>query len=334
MGNDKIDFVVTWVDSSDLAWQQEKAKYSNKLSGDKRETRYRDWDILKYWFRSVEKNAPWVNKVYFVTCGQKPSWLNEKCKKLQIVSHSDYMPSEILPTFNSVPIELYLHKIKGLSEKFVYFNDDMFLNSSITKELFFKSGKPCDSAVLSAITPSGGNDHFSHCLLANTELLEKDYDIHKTIKANPGKWFTLKYCGEQLRTLLLLPWHNLPGIKMHHIPVSYTKSTFKAFWKKHEKELNDASMDKFRNNYKINHWVFRYEQLLSGNFIPRNPKSGKIYVMSSVDDAKEAAIDIEKGKHKMICLNDNCRDEDFEKSKKYIRDAFESRYSNKSMFEK
>ena len=81
---DKIDFVVTWVDGSDPIWQKVKNQYSAE-GADTRVTRYRDWDQLKYWFRAVEKYAPWVNKVHFVTFGHLPQWLNTDNPKLNIV---------------------------------------------------------------------------------------------------------------------------------------------------------------------------------------------------------------------------------------------------------
>ena len=88
-----IDFVIPWVDGSDPEWRKSKNKYSGKIDEpvDRTDARYRDWDILKYWFRGVEKYAPWVHKIYFVTCGQKPDWLNENHEKLILVNHEDYI---------------------------------------------------------------------------------------------------------------------------------------------------------------------------------------------------------------------------------------------------
>ena len=127
--NDKIDFVMIWVDGNDPEWRKEKDKYSNKVDNntDNREARFRDWDNLQYWFRGVEKFAPWVNKIHFVTCGHLPKWLNTENPKLNIVKHKDFIPEKYLPTFNSHTIELNLHRIKGLAENFVYFNDDLFI---------------------------------------------------------------------------------------------------------------------------------------------------------------------------------------------------------------
>ena len=62
------------------------------LVSDDRDIRYRDWDNLQFWFRGVEKFAPWVNKIHFVTYGHLPKWLNVNNKKLNIVNHKDFMP--------------------------------------------------------------------------------------------------------------------------------------------------------------------------------------------------------------------------------------------------
>ena len=81
-----IDFVVTWVDGNDEKWRLKKAKYDGSINTSKysmnSEKAYREWGTFKYWFRGVEKFAPWVNKVYLVTDNQKPSWLNFNSDKL------------------------------------------------------------------------------------------------------------------------------------------------------------------------------------------------------------------------------------------------------------
>ena len=116
-----IDFVLLWVDDSDPEWKKLKDSYSGRTDYmvDNRDARYRDWDTLKYWFRGVEKFAPWVNKIYFVTCGHVPEWLNLKADKLVHIKHADYIPEEYLPTFSSHTIELNLNRIGELSEHFV-----------------------------------------------------------------------------------------------------------------------------------------------------------------------------------------------------------------------
>ena len=99
--NDKIDFVVTWVDGSDPKWLAEKKKYNSSINVEEEICRYRDMKIFKYWFRAVEKYTPWVNKIYLITWGHLPDWINTSNEKLVIVNHEDYIPKKYLPTYNS-----------------------------------------------------------------------------------------------------------------------------------------------------------------------------------------------------------------------------------------
>ena len=104
-----IDFVVLWVDGSDPVWQAEKAKYQGKTLDDSNApNRFRDWGLMPYWFRAVEKFAPWVRKIHFVTCGHVPAFLNLAHPKLHHVKHEGFLPPEVLPTFSSHAIEMNL----------------------------------------------------------------------------------------------------------------------------------------------------------------------------------------------------------------------------------
>ncbi len=116
---EKIDFVITYVDGNDPEWLAERNKY---LFGVDKLTdtieRYRNWENLQYWFRGIEKFAPFVNKIHFITSSRVPEWLNMNNPKLNVVRHSDYIPEEYLPTFSSIPIELNLHRLEDLRRKF------------------------------------------------------------------------------------------------------------------------------------------------------------------------------------------------------------------------
>ena len=133
----QIDFVIPWVDGADPQWRRERHRFSRDPR-DMEECRFRDWEILRYWLRAVEAYAPWVHAVHFVTCGQVPPWLNLHHPTLHFVCHRDYIPESYLPTFSSHTIELNFHRIPGLSEHFVYFNDDMLLNAPVEPEDFFR----------------------------------------------------------------------------------------------------------------------------------------------------------------------------------------------------
>lgn len=139
---EKIDFVILWVDGNDKAWQDEKNKYLD-IKGDTGENRFRDCNNLQYLFRGIEKYASFVNKVFFITWGHIQAWLDTTNPKLEIVKHEEFIPKEYLPTFNSNVIELNLHRIKNLSEKFVLLNDDLFFLKETKKEDFFIKRLTC-----------------------------------------------------------------------------------------------------------------------------------------------------------------------------------------------
>ena len=328
---DKIDFVVTWVDGNDSEWQKEKAKYKSGLFNDNRNIRYRDMELLKYWFRGIEKFAPWVNKVYFVTWGHVPKWLNIKNEKLVVIKHTEFIPKEFLPTFNSCCIELNLHRIKNLSEKFVYFNDDMFLTNYTKPKDFFYKGKPRDTAIVSAVVPSG-KDFFEHRIINNTTIINKYYNMHKVIKNRPFNWFNIKYGIEQIRTLLLLPWNNFPSLKYSHLPASILKETCEKLWRLEPEIMYNSCIQKFRNITSVNPWLYQDWQKVTNNFIPRKVKFGALFELG--DNNKKVIKALSKQKYRMVCLNDGPHIKDYEKVKKEIQNAFEKILPEKCSFEK
>ena len=139
----KIDIVYTWVNGRDPTWREKKKNYLqstehviSKISAS--EARYRDNQELKYSLRSVYKYAPWINKIYLVTDNQVPEWFNSNNDWVKIVDHQDiFEDHSCLPTFNSMAIETKIHKIKDLSEHFMYFNDDVFLGRECRPSDFF-----------------------------------------------------------------------------------------------------------------------------------------------------------------------------------------------------
>ena len=142
--DEKIDFIVTYLDSEDTDWIKAKAENdgSDVVEALNSAARYRNLDNFQYWFRSVERYAPWVNKIHLVTWGHVPEWLNTAHPKLNIINHEDYIPEKYLPTFNSNVIELNYDRIDNLAEQFVNFNDDMFLNADTKPSDFFVNGLP------------------------------------------------------------------------------------------------------------------------------------------------------------------------------------------------
>ncbi len=326
-----IDFVVLWVDGSDPAWLKQKNEYSpQKQDYGSKNSRFRDWDNLQYWFRGVEKFAPWVNNVYFITWGHLPKWLDVNHPKLRIIKHTDYIPAEYLPTFNSDVIETNLHRIKDLSEHFVLFNDDVFLLKPVLPEDFFIDGKPCDSYVENLIVPNMGGSRICHTKLCNTQVINDHFKKKQVHRANRWKIYNLKYGLENLITLYFSIFRVFTGFRNPHIAQSHLKSTFATIWEQEPDLLHASCMNKLRGYNDISHWLMRYWNLCAGNFAPRSLKFGRYFEVKGKNDALCSYI-MHGGK--MVCINDMSEKFDFDKAKSEINGALNQILPDKSSFE-
>ena len=340
--NYPIDFIITWVDGNDPEWQAEKAKYK-KSTGDARANRYREWDTLRYWFRGVEKFAPWVNNIYFVTCGHRPSWLNTDHPKLKIVNHRDYIPEEWLPTFSSRPIDMNFHRIPELSEHFVYFNDDMFLISKTERTDFFIKGLPCDAAIQNVVVPKGKDDNGDKLIgdslytpvFYNTAVLNRNFDKKKVIKANRAKWFSSRYGKQMFKNLLLNYWNYFTGFQTVHLPYSYLKETYREVWEKEPEILSQACEHKFRTATDVNHYIFSYWQFANGTFMPRDLSTGSLMPICNDEQRNQRIYDAIQGqKLKFICVNDQFSGNNYDEVNGQLVSSFEKILPEKSGFER
>ncbi|WP_010262442.1 Stealth CR1 domain-containing protein [Treponema primitia] len=327
-----IDFVVPWVDGSDPEWINLFNKYSEKKiispnsAIDTSKKRYTDNGLLRYWFRGIEANAPWVRKIFFITNGQKPSWLNTNHEKICWVKHEDYIPQEYLPVFSSHPIEMHLHRIKDLSNTFVYFNDDTYLVNPIKESFFFKRGLPTDFAILNTLAPR----FWGHILMNNIIEINRHFNMYTVICKNISKWFNIKYGINGIRTMLLFPWRKFSGFLVSHLPQAYLKKTFLEVWECCGETLRNTSTHRFRNIGDVNQYIFRYWHLVKGEFAPHSPTYRKMH--SGIQ--KEAIGKIRKAilntTIKEICLNDG---DDSYLYYNEIRNIFEQKFPQKSSFE-
>lgn len=335
--NQKIDFVITWVDGNDPAWQEEKMKTLNPegtANIDDRKERYRDWDNLRYWFRGVEKYAPWIRKIHFVTWGHIPKWLNTEHPKLNIVRHEDFILEKFRPTFNSHTIEWNLHRIPDLSEQFVYFNDDMFLLKPITVRDFFRNGKPVDMLALQPDVANVQDPVMPYIYLNNVMLLAKYFDKRDNIKKQPGAYFHLGYPPMYFfYNILELAFPRFTGFYTVHGPSPLKKSTYQKMWELEPELLTNVCSHSFRHKEDVNQYVLREYQKLTGDFIPENVQGFcGYYNIEEKNDRLTKAITGHK--KKIICINDSNDEVDFEKVKKEINTAFEQILPEKSLFEK
>ena len=132
----RIDVVIPFVDGSDPIWRE---LYKKEFNEDPIAKYRSNSDLFKYNLRSIAKNMPWINNLYIIVMSdsQIPDWLNKDTVK--IIYHKDFIPEEYLPTFNECTIELFQHKIPGLSEYYLVGNDDYLVTALMTKDDFFTS---------------------------------------------------------------------------------------------------------------------------------------------------------------------------------------------------
>ena len=330
--NNKIDVVISWVDGNDPVWQEEKNSWkAKKTSQDKTAVavnRYREWDNLQYVFRGIEKNMPWVNNVYLVTWGHLPKWLNTEHPNLHIINHKEYIPNEYLPTFNSSVIEIHLHRIPGIAENFLYFNDDMFTIKPTKSTDFFVDGKPSDLAALSPQPMQ--RDVIANIETNNLGVLNTHFTVND-VKKNKKLWLDFRHFGSYaVRTLLFMKFSTIIGVFEPHLPIPCVKSTMQEVWNAEFDVHDKTSKNKFREATDVSIWLTRQWQLMKGEFVPRSKDFGKLLSASNI-----AGLDycINNKKCKVICINDDARVSDFETNKREVNSRLEKILPEKSKFE-
>ena len=271
------------------------------------EERYRDWENLKYWFRGVENNCKWVNKVYLVVANESqiPDWLNTNCDKLKVVLHKDYIPSELLPTFNIMTIENYFCKIPDLSNNYVYCNDDYFFLNPTSSGMFFVNDLPVykdTQTDINKLDTSGVDGTFYQCL-------NNGMDLQQRILGDKAHWYALD-----------------------HLPVSHKKDF--------ENEIIDTYYDDFinannksrfrdRNNFSNHVFLCLYKDMKPYYKFDNYNNSCYVTVVRDTDFNSF-------GNKQMVCFNDTQRLEqnDFYEVKQRMLDFMEKKFPNKSKYEK
>ncbi len=339
-----IDIVIAWVDGSDPEWKSLKASYdpvlpdtatntATRTDTDDSDERYRDWDILKYLFRGIENCMPWVRTIHFVSCGQIPVWLNTDHPKLHLVNHKDYIPSQYLPTFNSHTIELNFHRIEGLSEHFIYFNDDMFITSALDRHDFFIGGMPVDMLALQPVVANPQNEVMSHIYLNNTLAIARHFNKYDNMRQYPHNYFNINY------PLKNYVYNNLErvfplytGFYTAHGASPLCISTYKEVWEKEYDLLDTTCSHRFRDREDVSQYLLREWQKQTDQFVSVNIDNLLGYYNIS-DDITPIVRAILSRSKKTLCINDSNTQVDYIRIKTELAQAFEQVFPDKSQFE-
>ncbi len=328
-----IDIVIPWVDGNDPAWQAQRAKYAPRATGDSAaEYRFRDWGLMRYWFRSIDAFAPWVRRIYFVTCGQRPEWLNTADPRLVCVDHSDYIPADYLPTFDSNTIEIFCNRIPGLAEHFVLFNDDTFLVGPTTREDFFEGGLPKDDAVLGIIFTDNSTDLFAHTMLSNSAVINRHFSLPEVWRAHKGKFMSSKLDrGARISNFALFHTGGFGQFRINHLPTAFLKSTFDELWRLEPEAMLATAQDPFRSPFDVTQHLAAAWQYCKGKFVPRGGQFGRNFKLGP--DTADAVAAVTSGAYKTICLNDSGYEGNFEADQAQLAAAFEQLLPQRCGFE-
>lgn len=309
-----IDIVVPYYDDSDEHWRNILREYMQKENSNDRQVigdeRYRDWECFNYWFRCVEQNCKWVNKVFLIVAceSQIPDWVDRTNQKLRIVYHNEFIPEELLPTFNTMTIELFISRIKDLSNNYIYCNDDYFFLNETTADMFFKDDIPVYKENEGELVKFddgylNGSDGTFYSVLNN------GIDLQLEICGDKAKWYTID-----------------------HLPVSHKKDfELEIIEKFYDRFIEANKTSRFRNKEMFSNHVFvcLYKDLMPYYKAEDYSHSYYLTIRKDINFNDHANC-------KMVCFNDTeqLNAEDFEKVKVKMRTFFEQKFPIKSSYEK
>ena len=316
--DDPIDFVCCWCDLADPVFRREKEACARELGMESNDAgnsdcRYISNDELRYSLRSAEKFAPWVNKVVLVLHDRNspPAWLDVNAPRLRIVYHSEFMPQSCLPTFNSGSIEFGLARIPGLSERFLFSNDDMFFSAPVSPDFFYaRDGYPFFRYMDSRLD-------VDNCE-SESYYLKRLANAYRFIRDNVGMH------ADFARAYGRLPHHNVDA---------YLKSDIVAFLDRFPEVVSQTMGHRFRHPSQLQRAVFAGYALAVGHGHFRRtmrpwyetmfgkPHRDSFYFSPG---RKTLTRDFARIRPKLFCMNDNdaVTDEDRKSGRAFLEKMF------------
>lgn len=302
----EIDLVYLWVDGNDPKWLKKQQRFLSKeidTNG-----RYQDNQELKYSLRSIDKHLPWIRKIFILTDNQVPSFINPNHPKIEIIDHTQVIPKEILPTFNSSVIEHFIYKIPGLSEHYLYANDDMFVNTDLSPSFFFKDGIPV-------------------MRMLKDMILRQKIFLKRLSKIEIN---TYRLAIENAYNLFEKTFNIFYPIKQHHNIDAYLKSDYALVMEDVFKdELQPMFKNRFRHKSDIHRMLINYYAIKNNRGIltySNNNESCRLKIHKNYQKK------FDKYNPKLFCLNDSEHAND--KDRTEVEPFLKKLFPNKAEFEK
>ncbi len=292
-----MDVVITYVDGLDPLWQKDYEEHTNIPILAKR---FRDWGTLRYLMRGIEVNMPFVDKVHLIVArdSQVPEWVNRDT--VNVVLHKDIIPEQFLPTFNCNPIELHIHRIKGLSERYIYFNDDVFPLKKCEVTDFFVNGKG----------QLGMSRHLLSLDMFKKICRNSDVVARRALGMKPSLFF----------------------LRPQHVCTPMIKSECEAVYER-QKEAIHASITMTRTAKNISQYLFLNYMYLNGTL--ENRRLSKRHFSLGITSTEKLRKFLLNPTKTFTCLNDvQLSEERYEELRRVVLESFETLFPNKSRFEK
>ena len=287
-----MDAVITYVDGNDPVWRK---SFAQAVGVPAIEKRYRDWGTLVYLVRGIRRYMPFIRKIFLVVSGesQVPSWVSGS--DVRVVLHSEIIPQRFLPVFNSTAIEMFLHRIPGLDEQFVYFNDDMFPVRHTREEEFYVEGK----------SVIGFRKHLFPFGLYKQQTRNADLLARKALGMAPGPLF----------------------VRPQHTCSPMQKSACEEVYARIGDEL-DASISPLREKYNVNQYVF-LDYLYYGGRTVKDAAISNLHLSLAVKSADQVCDAILNPRTSFVCINDvKLSVPQYLEMKTRILEAFEKKFTD------
>jgi len=301
-----IDMVFSWVDGTAIEFQRARALRMQAYvvgEGDDSEARYRQIDELKYALRSVYLFAPWVRRIFIVTDSPRPSWLAEHPRVTIVRSEEFFADTSVLPTHNSHAVESQLHHIEGLSEYFLYSNDDMFFGRPVRPEMFFSPG---------------GITKF----------------IEATTRIGLGEPTTQRSGFENAarvnRALLRERFGRITTRHLEHAPTPLRRSVMAALETEFPEDFARTAASAFRSatDISVTNSLYHYYALMTGRAVVQETATVRYVETTLANAAGEMESLLKKRDHDFFCLNDGSKPEiSVARRTKTVRAFLESYFS-------
>lgn len=289
MGVMTIDYVVPMVFHDDPLWQADFLKVGARYNESRLTefVRWRSWGTERLLIQCVKKFMPFVRTIYILLAreSQKQAWMDKE--GVRIVYHKDFIPKEFLPTFNSATIEMFLHRIPGISDMFIYGNDDIFPLSLVNVEDFFRGDLPC---------------------LHYEEEPMPQYPNIFLLSCRNG----LNFVGSEFGKKYTNTW-----LKGSHGLTPMIKSTYEHLWTRGSNAIR-CSISPMREEKNFYQWIIPWWHYLSGNYVDSTLKTKYVSVRQSVDEVVSA---IRSNESSIVCINDHECELDYMKYGLAIKDA-------------